>query len=456
LPFLSFITIRYLLAKYTLRGFFKKLKKRRQRKQQKDKKSALPVVAMLVLTVFCIFATMAVTDWESSRINNLVRENARAVFQTVVNFRAWNAQHGGVYVTESETTKANQYLPPDIRSTETINGDKLVLMNPAYMARQVGELSAQMEGPNIRITSLSPVRPQNAPLSWEKEALEAFEKKAIVEFGNFDLNSNPQARYRYAAPLITEAACLKCHGQHGYKVGDVRGAVTVDLPAQQYVDDKAMHRQASHMLGSLIWALGMVIIVLTNRMIINRRKALEELRDMSIRDPLTGLLNRRGFITMAEQSLKTLARENGTAVLAFADLDRLKELNDQQGHSEGDAALERIGLGLRKAFRESDLVGRLGGDEFAILLVDGSYKYADILKDRIQSTVEITNQGWDRRIPIALSVGMIPVEFSNDKKDFNINELLDRADKRMYEVKKNKRRLRSYRPPHPSHPVGQA
>ena len=104
---------------------------------------------------------------------------------------------------------------------------------------------------------------------------------------------------------------------------------------------------------------------------IQDRKTIEKtLEIMSTTDELTGLLNRRGFFTLAKQQVK-LANRNGKKLLLFyMDLDGLKKINDTIGHSEGDLALVEAATVLKEIFRESDIIGRLGGDEFAVLLFE--------------------------------------------------------------------------------------
>jgi diguanylate cyclase (GGDEF)-like protein len=115
---------------------------------------------------------------------------------------------------------------------------------------------------------------------------------------------------------------------------------------------------------------------------ITERKRMEaEIREMSLRDLLTGLYNRRGFITLAEQQLKAANRAHRPLQLTFADCDRLKWINDTLGHKEGDKALIDTAQILRQTFRESDIIARLGGDEFAILSIDtADMKHGELLQ----------------------------------------------------------------------------
>src|SRR5664279_1575350 len=107
------------------------------------------------------------------------------------------------------------------------------------------------------------------------------------------------------------------------------------------------------------------------RDVTERRQMVETIRTLSLTDELTGLLNRRGFTTLAEQQLRTSLRTRNRLWLLFADLDGLKEINDRHGHETGDRALCEVARLLRTgSFREADLVARLGGDEFAVLATE--------------------------------------------------------------------------------------
>jgi PAS domain S-box-containing protein len=105
------------------------------------------------------------------------------------------------------------------------------------------------------------------------------------------------------------------------------------------------------------------------RDVTDRKKAEEQLRNLSLADDLTGLYNRRGFLTLAEQELKMANRLKRGMFLLFADLDHLKEINDRFGHQEGDRALMDVTHVIKETFRDPDIIARIGGDEFVILAI---------------------------------------------------------------------------------------
>src|SRR5207247_1593642 len=101
---------------------------------------------------------------------------------------------------------------------------------------------------------------------------------------------------------------------------------------------------------------------------IERNRLHTALLDLALVDDLTGLYNRRGFLTLATRDLRLAHRSNETLLVAFADLDDLKGVNDAAGHAVGDRALRDTAALLRQTFRDSDLVARIGGDEYAVLV----------------------------------------------------------------------------------------
>jgi signal transduction histidine kinase len=160
---------------------------------------------------------------------HVASEGARNLFNMVVLTRAWNAGHGGVYVPVSDSAQPNPYLVHPRRDLVTQDGQRLTMINPAYMTRQISELAQKKGGTVFHITSLKPIRPLNAPDAWERDALLTFEqgkKEAITLLAD----ASGPARLRYMAPLKVAPPCMVCHASQGYKVGDVRGGISVTVP----------------------------------------------------------------------------------------------------------------------------------------------------------------------------------------------------------------------------------
>lgn len=159
---------------------------------------------------------------------------ARASFNKDLVYRKWAAMHGGVYAPPTEKTPPNPYLAfiPD-RDVVTTSGKRLTLINPAYMTRQVHELGKEQNNMAWgHITSLKPIRPENAADEWEAESLRKFEAGA-VEVVSLQV-MNGRRFLRLMKPMKAEKSCLKCHGHQGYKEGEIRGGISVSAPFEPY------------------------------------------------------------------------------------------------------------------------------------------------------------------------------------------------------------------------------
>jgi diguanylate cyclase (GGDEF)-like protein len=164
-----------------------------------------------------------------------------------------------------------------------------------------------------------------------------------------------------------------------------------------------------------------------------RRKAEAEVRRLSMTDELTGLYNRRAFFSLAKEQLAQPRGEDGSSSLIFADVDGLKQVNDERGHDAGDDMLRDAAKLLKRCFRQADVVARLGGDEFAVLAAtpDGS---AREIQDRLQQEVDRFNRAHMHQYELSISIGIVPC-VSADK----LEELVARADEAMYAQKRAKK-----------------
>ena len=191
-----------------------------------------------------------------------------------------------------------------------------------------------------------------------------------------------------------------------------------------------VHLSLSPMQIHGLAAVGVVATDLTER---NR---LEELRRLSLLDELTGLLNRRGFLGAARQNLKLARRLKETALLIFIDLDGLKDINDNLGHSEGDRALADSAAILKNTYRDSDIVARLGGDEFTVLAMGTPEKDSGVLAARLQRQLDAHNARGHRAYQLSMSIGIVGYD---PETSLSIEDLIARADAAMYESKRSKR-----------------
>lgn len=170
---------------------------------------------------------------------------------------------------------------------------------------------------------------------------------------------------------------------------------------------------------------------------VTERKQMEEkLRTMSLVDELTGLYNRRGFLTLAQQQVKLAQRTKEEFELFFIDLDGMKHINDELGHHAGDEALIETADLLRRTFRESDIVGRMGGDEFAVLAINAPDECRKSLIKRLNDNLDRRNGTEERKYRLSLSVGAAAY---NPQRPSSLDDLIATADALMYEEKRRKK-----------------
>lgn len=150
---------------------------------------------------------------------------------------------------------------------------------------------------------------------------------------------------------------------------------------------------------------------------------------MAIVDGLTGLVNRRGFETLAQNGLNICLRMRRPASLLFFDLNGFKAINDTFGHAEGDLALRNFASALKQTFRSTDIIGRLGGDEFAVLLLDSGPPDTRAAIERLRTIVTSLNEKERRGYALRFSVGHVD---HDGLEPADVGRMLLDGDTRMY------------------------
>jgi two-component system cell cycle response regulator len=173
------------------------------------------------------------------------------------------------------------------------------------------------------------------------------------------------------------------------------------------------------------------------RYAIERQGIQTEFRGLSMKDDLTGLLNRRGFILLAQQQLRAARRQGGAFVLALVDLDGLKQINDTLGHVAGDRAIAEMADLLRGCFRQRDLLARLEGDQFAVLAADASQRGEVVMRSRVTAALQAANARSDRTYEIGCTMGFLRCPAAETA---SIQERLQRAGALIAEEKQKANR----------------
>jgi len=159
-----------------------------------------------------------------------------------------------------------------------------------------------------------------------------------------------------------------------------------------------------------------------------------ELSNLALKDELTGLYNRRGFLALAERQLKLARRSGRSLLLFFIDVDGLKEINDVFGHTEGDVALKCTAEALETTFRDSDVIARFGGDEFAALAIEASGQSESTIRERL---TEFLNSVGRQESNYKFSVSLGAARF-DPWDQTSLRDLIAEADQAMYEQKRRR------------------
>jgi diguanylate cyclase (GGDEF)-like protein/PAS domain S-box-containing protein len=164
-----------------------------------------------------------------------------------------------------------------------------------------------------------------------------------------------------------------------------------------------------------------------------------DLRELSMRDPLTGLHNRRGFLELTEHAGAILRRDSSSATVAVLDVDHFKGINDSFGHAAGDRALKTLADLLQGQLRASDVLGRMGGEEFALLLMNTDLQSAAAKAEHMRAEIEAQTLYADdgSEIRFTASIGLAPISLEAGSTTLReaVEVALATADAALYRAK---------------------
>lgn len=368
--------------------------------------------------------------------HKIAYKQAEMFFQHVVLMRQWNSEHGGVYVPITEKNQPNPYLKVPDRDITTLDGKQLTLINPAYMTRQLAEMERHQTGILFNLTSLEPLRPENKADAWEVQALHAFEAGQVSYKQLADING--QLYYRYMAPLTLDKECMKCHGGADKHIGDIRGGISVSIPASSiddFIGERLQRVKKSHFFIAATGVVALLIAYWAQSKLTRRLSKAQNHLQLAYLDALTLLPNRRYYDAFLRREWKRASRHRYPLSMIMIDIDYFKAYNDSMGHMEGDQCLRQVARTLRRYFRRSgDLIARYGGEEFCVVAACDSeqiMQLADILRMAVEMMhLPHPDSAISRYVTISLGVStLIP----NEKME--CGELVHQADQALYLAK---------------------
>lgn len=331
--------------------------------------------------------------------------------QQLMDARNWNAAHGGVYVAQSEYGQPNPWLPESEQTVTTQDGRTLVLVNPAYMSRQLAERSSR-EGVTISVVSNAPLRPENMADVWERSALSRCAEETPEVFTP-PLHDSKQG-LRLLSVLIAQQSCLRCHA--GRQVGEVLGGISVSQDATVFQKslDKQLHNM--RLLYGLLAVTGVLAIGGITFNLTHRRWLAEEASRIKsafmghlshdMRTPLTAIV---GMSELAQKNdLAEPDRKKALSYLAQA-AEALREMvNDIMDHAaleQGTPALRAAPFDLRQCLADCVSLYRPIADSKEIALTLGmdnnlpacavgdSFRLRQALGNIISNAVKYTDTG---------------------------------------------------------------
>lgn len=273
------------------------------------------------------FTIDSITQERIQTQQNILLKQAQTHFKDQVNTRKWNAKYGGVYVKPRASERPNPYLKDNILKVD--DNLTLIRINPAWMTRQ---LSEQLEDDDFsfQITSLDPINPQNKANKFQLRALKYFEKNNIYDY--FEISKD---KFNYMGALITEKSCLACHQEQGYKLGGIRGGISISLNSKKYnrIQNRIEKEALIMKILSLLFLIS--ITLLMRKQISNNKKLAEEVKNRTKEINI----NKKLLHTILDNDQSYLLLSNGSEIifankplLDFADLNSLEELENKNHH----------------------------------------------------------------------------------------------------------------------------
>jgi len=287
--------------------------------QSKRKFINLLTRILYITWTLLLFAFFAITTERTyTYAEYIATKEATTSVNKDIAYRTWVSSHGGVYVPVDQRTPPNPYLKNIKNRDFKAIGKEFTLMNPAYTLSQMMHDYTKLYGVKTHITSKKLLNPKNAPDTWETIALNKIEQTRKEYVAINDINKEPYLRLM--KPLLTTKSCLRCHAFQGYRVGEIRGGVSVSIPMKPLYQDAFKSSLLVFSLLFIIWLAGVFAIRLLSKKIYKYIDEKEELYEQYIYG-LVRVIEKRDTYTAGHSSRVADYAERIAKDMGFSDDD---------------------------------------------------------------------------------------------------------------------------------------
>lgn len=298
------------------------------------------IVIGAVLTLTYITILYYTSGLQNDLVIGQAQHQARMLHRQLILTREWVSDHHGLFVVKTDSVRENPFL--DYPNLETSDGVTLVKRNPAMVTRELSEYADKAGFGWFRVTSLKPVNPQNFPDEFEKLSLNRFEQENLPE--HMEIRQNRETKVlRYIAPLLVKENCLTCHAQHGYSVGDIRGALSITIPID-WADEVIKKNNRTIILYGLLSIVSVagVVFLLFNVLVANRLSRLK-----SAMDNFPGSKDLKDSLPSGNDEIGHLAQGFSSLCVRLEESEKeLGQAAEQASYNEKMAALGQITAGI--------------------------------------------------------------------------------------------------------------
>jgi hypothetical protein len=284
------------------------------------RKLALVYALPFVLIITILFLSLLIREQRNMAEEQTVeiKGTATALVEQIILMRTWNAEHGGVYAEIDGQTQPNPYLDDPQRDITSLTGKRYTRINPAFMTRQIAALARERHRYRLNLTSLKPLNPANMPDPWEVTALQAFEHGAAEQMTV--VQEKDERFFRFMIPVVVEKSCLGCHAKQHYRIGDIRGGISVTIPMSESDRIHAARARTYLLTGLGLWLCIIVFIILVSYTL-SRKVARETEREFEL-----GRL--KSIVELAGAAAHEIRQPLTVLITVFATLKRRYAADD--------------------------------------------------------------------------------------------------------------------------------